>query len=354
MAFNKRKWIAREGVGLNKFRLGEGGEVVALINTPDVVSVEGDPLSAENLNDLERRIAEGFDTYRINRGIGQLVWGKHFSSVRSVVVSIQNGGVYVNGSLMYSGTPEALYVSLVIIGGGAGGGGGGATRTSGTGRLNKGGDGAIGNQSVTTVYLNSLPFTIKSDGGFAGLGSTSYDFLNGDKGGDSGIVYYSTSVNLPINECEPLMYDANGNLWIIPEVDKPSIGAGGKGSTSISVAGSNGQNGGAGGGGRGGNAGGYGDGGNGGDGGNQIYDRILLKIQVKNGDVVTINLPALGVGGSGGVVPSSGAGTNGTQGSGVSGGGAGSGASYTSSNKGSNGGAGSTPYFDSNEVLISV
>lgn len=63
MAFEKRTWLARIGQGLNKFIIGakDGEGKQTLTNSPDSVTQQGDVISAENLNDLEDRIADGFD-----------------------------------------------------------------------------------------------------------------------------------------------------------------------------------------------------------------------------------------------------------------------------------------------------
>ena len=60
MAYNKKTWLARLGQGLNKF-IFNGGSKVTLDSAPDVVSQQGTPLSADNMNDLEQRIKSGFD-----------------------------------------------------------------------------------------------------------------------------------------------------------------------------------------------------------------------------------------------------------------------------------------------------
>ena len=63
MAFVKRTWLARLGIGLNKFIIGnkdsQGRQ--ALQNAPDSVTQQGDVISADNLNDLEDRIETGFN-----------------------------------------------------------------------------------------------------------------------------------------------------------------------------------------------------------------------------------------------------------------------------------------------------
>lgn len=59
MAYNKKTWKARQGLGLNKFSI-DGATPVPVINQPDSVTQQGDALSAGNLNDLEQRIADAF------------------------------------------------------------------------------------------------------------------------------------------------------------------------------------------------------------------------------------------------------------------------------------------------------
>lgn len=63
--FNTRTWYARLGLGLNKFIIGEkdANGKQTLTNSPDSVSQVGDVISADNLNDLELRISDGF--YRV-------------------------------------------------------------------------------------------------------------------------------------------------------------------------------------------------------------------------------------------------------------------------------------------------
>lgn len=63
MAFIKRTWLARIGIGLNKFIIGDkdGDGKQTLTNSPDSVSQQGDVISASNLNNLEDRIANAFD-----------------------------------------------------------------------------------------------------------------------------------------------------------------------------------------------------------------------------------------------------------------------------------------------------
>lgn len=61
--FNRRTWLARIGTGLNKFIIGakDADGKQALVNSPDLVTQEGDVISADNLNDLEGRIESEFN-----------------------------------------------------------------------------------------------------------------------------------------------------------------------------------------------------------------------------------------------------------------------------------------------------
>lgn len=63
MAFTKRTWFARIGIGLNKFLIGgkDAQGKQTLTNSPDSVTQEGDVISADNLNDLEDRIENEFN-----------------------------------------------------------------------------------------------------------------------------------------------------------------------------------------------------------------------------------------------------------------------------------------------------
>jgi len=59
MAFEKKTWQPRVGEGLNRFETVQTGSAIELINTPTRIDQPGTPLSAENMNDLERRIDGG-------------------------------------------------------------------------------------------------------------------------------------------------------------------------------------------------------------------------------------------------------------------------------------------------------
>ena len=59
MAYVKKTWKARQGVGLNKYTDSISGQTFALLNTPDSVSQAGDAFTAANMNDLENRIDTG-------------------------------------------------------------------------------------------------------------------------------------------------------------------------------------------------------------------------------------------------------------------------------------------------------
>lgn len=70
MAFVKRTWLARIGIGLNKFLIGDKDSQgkQTLVNDPDSISQEGDVISADNLNDLEDRIDNAFGD--VNTALG--------------------------------------------------------------------------------------------------------------------------------------------------------------------------------------------------------------------------------------------------------------------------------------------
>lgn len=97
MAYNKKTWLARLGQGLNKF-IFNGGSKVTLDSAPDVVSQQGTPLSADNMNDLEQRIKSGFDDVdsainAISDVIGNLGWNQlvdnfHYTSLVAGVNNI--------------------------------------------------------------------------------------------------------------------------------------------------------------------------------------------------------------------------------------------------------------------------
>lgn len=59
MAFIKKTWLARLGVGLNRFRMNNSTDVV-LESNPVSVTQQGDQLSADNMNNLETRIDNAF------------------------------------------------------------------------------------------------------------------------------------------------------------------------------------------------------------------------------------------------------------------------------------------------------
>lgn len=68
MAFVKRNWLARIGIGLNKFIIGDkdGAGKQTLTNSPDSITQQGDVISADNLNDLEDRIEDEFTNVNSN------------------------------------------------------------------------------------------------------------------------------------------------------------------------------------------------------------------------------------------------------------------------------------------------
>lgn len=69
MAFTKRTWFARIGIGLNKFLIGEKDAEgkQELTNAPDSITQQGDVISADNLNDLEDRIGNAFEGLKMTK-----------------------------------------------------------------------------------------------------------------------------------------------------------------------------------------------------------------------------------------------------------------------------------------------
>lgn len=57
MAYNKQTWEAREGVGLNKFTDTSTGSTLVLTSTPDSITKEGTPFTADRMNHMEDGIA---------------------------------------------------------------------------------------------------------------------------------------------------------------------------------------------------------------------------------------------------------------------------------------------------------
>lgn len=94
MAFNKRTWKGRQGVGLNKFSIN-GEAPVTVVNQPDSITEVGDALSAGNLNDLEDRIADAFDETASQEEVNDLKNALEDSEQR-----IENLEQAVSGSLV--------------------------------------------------------------------------------------------------------------------------------------------------------------------------------------------------------------------------------------------------------------
>ncbi|MBS1412906.1 MAG: hypothetical protein HPZ00_06315 [Christensenellaceae bacterium] len=68
MAFQRKTWTARQGTGLNKYTDLNTEQVMELLNTPDSVTVQGDAFTAANMNNLETRIYNGFNS--LPTGVG--------------------------------------------------------------------------------------------------------------------------------------------------------------------------------------------------------------------------------------------------------------------------------------------
>lgn len=91
MAFIKKTWLARIGVGLNRFRMNNSTDVV-LESNPISVTQAGDQLSADNMNNLETRIGNAFDEMAGNLATIEVSPSQHNWTVGSQIV--YNGILY--------------------------------------------------------------------------------------------------------------------------------------------------------------------------------------------------------------------------------------------------------------------
>lgn len=91
MAFIKKTWLARLGVGLNRFRMNNSTDVV-LESNPISVTQQGDQLSADNMNNLETRIGNAFDEMAGNLATIEVSPSQHNWTVGSQIV--YNGILY--------------------------------------------------------------------------------------------------------------------------------------------------------------------------------------------------------------------------------------------------------------------
>lgn len=91
MSFIKKTWLARIGVGLNRFRMNNSTDVV-LESNPISVTQQGDQLSADNMNNLETRIGNAFDEMAGNLATIEVSPSLHNWTVGSQIV--YNGILY--------------------------------------------------------------------------------------------------------------------------------------------------------------------------------------------------------------------------------------------------------------------
>ena len=119
MAFLKRNWLARIGVGLNKFIIGEkdASGKQTLTNSPVSVTQEGDVSSADNLNDLEQRIYNAFVDGALTK-----VWENPSPSTAWSSSAISLGGAYPEIVLEYASDTTHLdntsFIHLKSVGDG--------------------------------------------------------------------------------------------------------------------------------------------------------------------------------------------------------------------------------------------
>lgn len=91
MSFIKKTWLARIGVGLNRFRMNNSTDVV-LESNPVSITQQGDQLSADNMNNLETRIGNAFDEMAGNLATIEVSPSQHNWTVGSQIV--YNGILY--------------------------------------------------------------------------------------------------------------------------------------------------------------------------------------------------------------------------------------------------------------------
>lgn len=106
MAFVKRNWLARIGIGLNKFLIGDkdADGKQTLTNSPDSVTQQGDVISADNLNDLEDRIGNAFTEMKLTK-----IWeNPNPNSSYSGGSPIDLGGVYQDIVIEFNPSLSAL------------------------------------------------------------------------------------------------------------------------------------------------------------------------------------------------------------------------------------------------------
>ena len=100
MSFLKKTWLARIGVGLNRFRMNNSTDVV-LESNPVSVTQQGDQLSADNMNNLETRIDNAFTEMAGNLATIEVSPSLHNWTVGSQIV--YNGILYKVTSAISTG-----------------------------------------------------------------------------------------------------------------------------------------------------------------------------------------------------------------------------------------------------------
>lgn len=100
MSFLKKTWLARIGVGLNRFRMNNSTDVV-LESNPVSITQQGDQLSADNMNNLETRIGNAFDEMAGNLATIEVSPSQHNWTAGSQIV--YNGILYKVTSAISTG-----------------------------------------------------------------------------------------------------------------------------------------------------------------------------------------------------------------------------------------------------------
>lgn len=129
MAYNKHTWVARQGVGLNKFT-DQNGNRYEFTPSPDEVTQPGTPFSAEWMNEMEEQLAKAAvlsgeaveGNFPVFNALGELVnSGKGpdilqyvngaFSTLGGASVDVGSAKVET-GSYVGTGTPPTLTFSF--------------------------------------------------------------------------------------------------------------------------------------------------------------------------------------------------------------------------------------------------
>lgn len=115
MGFIKKVWKARKGEGLNKFSI-EGENPVSIVNMPDNITQAGDAFTADNMNGLEKRIAEGCEDkiYKIYSAMGQSSIIETLPSSNVIDINIKGETVIASGKFVSIGVSTDIGIEIPI------------------------------------------------------------------------------------------------------------------------------------------------------------------------------------------------------------------------------------------------